>query len=580
MGPDAVRVSLSGAIAGVFEVTKGRPLTIGRAGRVRLYDLSASRLHCRIELRERGLTLVDLKSTNGTVLNGEQVTRQTLHDGDAILVGTSRIQIRLDSVDSRLASPCVECGASVTPEQVEHGGAVANGSGVFCEGCAGVDGEHAPADGDSLPASMSTVDAIEAGGFREVNPLILPGHRGLFNARRSSLGQPVTIKVLDAHFLDKDRVDRFLLEARLVARLSHSNVARVIDIGSSGHVVYTVLERFEGRTFLEEVQRAQRVQPRRALAVALPVARALAYMHGQLVVHGDVRPTNLLVTRDGHTKLMGFDRSRSLDGDGKDYVLPLPASRDTAPEIASGGDPTVATDIYGVGVLLFRALTGLSPRDAPQANALDRLAPELPPVLRDLVHRCLREDPAERFQEANALVRAIESAVRALYGFERGDNSAIGLLAGFGPGELTSDTTRRTRNELLDAFSGPGSDDADSSTFFGRFRGSELIELVQLVDLNCKTGTMIIRTPDGERATIAFRDGKAIHARFRELKGYDAVVRALCVERGQFRLIVEDPAVEPEHALALSPILLEIMRLLDESQQMRAFDGSGRVALK
>lgn len=561
MGPKAVRVQLSGATSGSFTVTRRQPLTLGRAGKARIFDLAASRLHCRIELDGGGLLLVDLSSTNGTFLNRVRVSRAPLHDGDEIRIGTSALTVRLEPEVSGVglqAPVCAGCGAVIDTEGL--GGGSSSGP-QYCGMCA-----TRPA-GALTPAEQVVAATLVADGFREIERLPLAGHGLLFNARRSTLGQPVTLKVVRTDRTHKSDVDAFLREARITARLSHPNIARVLDVGSAGDLVYTVFERIDGPTLLGEIEAHRRLDARRAQAVALPLARALTYLHGQRILHGDIRPATILVSAEGHTKLFGFSLARPLKGER------VPCDQLLAPESVPYAAPETlreqaflceGSDLFGFGATLYHALTGAPPRRNGNAvePPLGEAHPAVPEELARVVMRCLSAEPEARYRDARALLEAIEESVRGMYGFDRGSSGTVGILVNFGPDEVLTDTTRKTLGEGFMQLEGNG------SAFFGRFTGSELIELVQLVDLNSKSALLEVRSPSGERGQVAFRRGLAVHARAGDLEGRDAVLALLGLEAGHFRLIVQDPPVETEHELPMSLILLELMRSRDESSRL------------
>lgn len=566
MAGSPIRVVLSGAAAGAYGVTRAQPLTVGRAGRARVYDLAASRLHCRVELTEngRGLKLVDLHSTNGTYLNGERVEGcRPLQDGDEIRIGTSALRVhveiaRPESGKAELA--CAQCGAALSSSSFAGAGAFERAGHLYCGLCGTRPSVKVPVlDDESLLVTLGQA------GFREIERLPLECSETFYAARRAPLGQPVTLRVLDTEGAPKAKTDAFLREARTAARLSHPNVARVIDVGSFGNLLYMVLERIEGRTLAGEIASRQRLPARRALAVALPLARALAYMHEHRVLHRDLRPENVVVGSEGETKLIGFGSARALrdlgaSDDEEVHAASLPYR---APEMrGSSAAASERSDIYSLGATLFHAITGAPPEPASVKRDLDATAPELAEPIRALVLRCLETSPERRFATARELVAVVEEAVRDLYGFERGPIEAVGVLVNFGPSEVLSDTTRRTMSEGLPR------DDAEGSALFGRFAGSELVELAQLIDLNAKSGVLEVISQHAERGTVLLRRGRAIQARFRHLTAEDALLAIFQLEAGQFRLMIGDPTPEAEHDLLLSPFLLEAMRRQDESARL------------
>nr|WP_277349667.1 protein kinase [Planosporangium thailandense] len=227
------------------------------------------------------------------------------------------------------------------------------------------------------------------------------------------LGRPVAIKVLAAKLAaDRDSREMIRTEAKAAARLSHPHVTGVYDYGESTTedgttVPYVVMELISGRTLAERLGGGP-LPWRAALRVGAEVAAALAAAHAQGLVHRDVKPANVMLTATG-AKVVDFGIAAVVGEAGQSEpdgtVLGTPAY--LAPERLGGGPVQPASDVYGLGVLLYRALTGAPPWDAETTtqmiNAHMYAAPEpLPPItglpagIAELCRRCLAKDPADR----------------------------------------------------------------------------------------------------------------------------------------------------------------------------------------
>jgi serine/threonine-protein kinase len=227
------------------------------------------------------------------------------------------------------------------------------------------------------------------------------------------LGRQVAVKVLAAKFAsDKDSRDRIRAEAQAAARLSHPHVTGVFDYGEStgedgATVPYVVMELISGRTLAQRLARGP-MPWRAALRVSAEVAAALSAAHARGLVHRDVKPANVMLTASG-AKVVDFGIAAIAgdtgDSDPEGMVLGTPAY--LAPERLAGGPVRPATDVYALGLLLYRSLTGGLPWRAEtttqmiKAHVYHEPTPlpavdGLPDGVADLCLRCLAKDPEER----------------------------------------------------------------------------------------------------------------------------------------------------------------------------------------
>jgi serine/threonine-protein kinase len=252
------------------------------------------------------------------------------------------------------------------------------------------------------------------------------GMGALWLARDEVLGRSVAIKVLHAHLAgDEALLDRFRMEAVAAARLSHPAVVRVFDTGTSGDVVFIVMELVQGETVSELLEQRGTLPAAEAAMIARGVLQALAHAHREGMIHRDVKPGNVLVTRGDHVKLADFGIAKAAFAD-EDLTTTgnlLGTSRYLSPEQVSGGEVDARSDLYAVGVVLYEMLTGRPPFEAEThiATATMRLTgnpapprslkPGIPRKLEAVVMRALARDPSERFQSAEEMTAAIDRAV-------------------------------------------------------------------------------------------------------------------------------------------------------------------------
>ncbi|MGH2957856.1 MAG: serine/threonine-protein kinase [Solirubrobacterales bacterium] len=223
------------------------------------------------------------------------------------------------------------------------------------------------------------------------------GHGGMatvFRARDRELGRTVALKLLADNLAGDDDVrKRFKREARLAAKLDHPNVVQVFDVGEEGDRPFIVMEHVDGGTLTDRLERRRRALPtREALPVLQQLCEGLGHAHDRGLVHRDVKPQNLLLRdEDGCLKIVDFGIARAVEDTRLTKTgLVVGTDRYMAPEQLADGKLSPATDVYACGVVADEIL----PANRPAA-------------LTEIVERCLREDPRERFRDATELGEAL-----------------------------------------------------------------------------------------------------------------------------------------------------------------------------
>lgn len=221
---------------------------------------------------------------------------------------------------------------------------------------------------------------------------------------------------------DPSAVRRFRQEAQAAGRLSHPNIVSVYEYGESPEGLYIVMECVEGRSLRALLGTGARLPTEDVMAVMIQLLDALRSAHQQRVWHCDIKPANLLVTRDGHLKVGDFGIARLDCGDAGQRGLVMGSPGYMAPERCRGDEPDQRADLFACGVLLYELLTGVSPfcgdADAvmqqvlydhpPPASGLhgERALTSLDPV----VARAIAKDPADRYASAADMRDALIAA--------------------------------------------------------------------------------------------------------------------------------------------------------------------------
>lgn len=255
--------------------------------------------------------------------------------------------------------------------------------------------------------------ALGAGGMGEV-----------YRARDIRLGRPVALKVLREDFdHDAERLRRFESEALALGALNHPNVVMVFSAGEDAGLPYLVTELLEGAT-LKERMKGGPLPVHKALEYASQIARGLAAAHEKGILHRDVKPENVFVTREGTVKLLDFGIAHANSAVPVVGTLALTQSSAVmgtagymSPEQVRGQHADLRSDVFGLGAVLYemlsgtRAFDGATPVDRGYA-VLNTDPPQLAvsPAVEKVVRRCLEKSPDERFQSARDVAYALEAA--------------------------------------------------------------------------------------------------------------------------------------------------------------------------
>lgn len=276
---------------------------------------------------------------------------------------------------------------------------------------------------DDLPPSL--VEAL-AGNYELLQEIGRGGMGIVYAGRDVRLDRLVAIKVLP-ELVSSDVVrERFLREARAAARLSHPSIVPIYSADERAGVTFLVMAYVDGTT-LSARTRDGALAPDDAVPILRDVALALNAAHDRGVIHRDIKPENILVDRvSGRAMVTDFGIARLADALQSGALTRTGQVLGTvgymSPEQVTGSEVDGRSDLYSLGVVAFETLSGRLPFDGPApvvivahatkpAPPLATVAPSVPAALCDVVDRCLRKDPADRYQSGNELSAALEAAV-------------------------------------------------------------------------------------------------------------------------------------------------------------------------
>src|SRR5262245_40085799 len=252
------------------------------------------------------------------------------------------------------------------------------------------------------------------------------GMARVYLGRQEHLDRNVAVKILPPYYAaDEDFVERFKLEARAMARLTHPNIVIIHDAGEDNGRLFIIMEYVRGGTLKQRM--AAGLQMHEIQRVIREVASALSYAHSMGIVHRDVKPVNVLMDQSARSVLSDFgiakvlETSAALTHAGAGVGTPEYMS----PEQCRGGAVDARADIYALGVMLYEMLTGRPPFVADNYTALahshiyemvpppSRINPRISPAVQSVVLKALEKSPADRFQKATEMATALDQAVAA-----------------------------------------------------------------------------------------------------------------------------------------------------------------------
>ena len=306
------------------------------------------------------------------------------------------------------------------------------------------------------------------GRYQVEAQVAMGGMATVYRAMDTRLDRQVALKVMHADLArDEEFVNRFIGEAKSVARLSHPNVVSVYDQGRDGSYLYLAMEYLPGRTLRNLLDERGWFPPREALGIMVPLLSGLAAAHRAGLVHRDVKPENVLVAPDGHLKVVDFGLARALTmGHQTRTGQIIGTVAYLAPEQVTGTGADARTDIYAAGIVLFELLTGTKPHtgDSPLAVAYkhvnepvpapSRLAGGIPPQVDQLVLQATSRDPRGRPADAGVYLQSLLEVARGLGSdWPRQAQGAVAIndWAGYGgpPGQYGEPSQHST--QLLNA---------------------------------------------------------------------------------------------------------------------------------
>ena len=301
---------------------------------------------------------------------------------------------------------------------------------------------------------------MSVSGYEIISRIGEGGLGVVYRSMQLSMNRVVALKILHRQWVDDtDFRKRFLLEARLLGKLNHPNLITVYDVGKQDWKYYFSMELVEGRTAEQMVDQEGPMDPAYATDIAIQVAKVVNYLWEHEVVHCDIKPGNILISKDDIAKLGDFGFARlglEMEKGSEETVLGTPEY--ISPEQAMGQkDLDFRSDIYSLGVSIFHMVTGQPPYDGPSRVILARhVRGEVPDprdlnknISRDLAHvvmKMMAKEREKRYQSVEELIEAL--AVARLSEDPKASDSFLGRTAMFAAIKREKMVTSKLQSEM------------------------------------------------------------------------------------------------------------------------------------
>jgi eukaryotic-like serine/threonine-protein kinase len=259
-------------------------------------------------------------------------------------------------------------------------------------------------EGQILGNRYELIEKIGGGGMALV-----------YKAKCRLLNRYVAVKILRSEFTnDEEFVKRFRIEAQSAASLSHPNIVSIYDVGHDGSVHYIIMEYIDGITLKEYISQKGALGWKEAVNISIQISSAIETAHRNHIIHRDIKPHNILITRDGIAKVTDFGIARAVSSSTITMVgSTIGSVHYFSPEQARGGFIDEKSDLYSLGIALFEMVTGRVPFDgeSPVAIALKHIQDEItepaaldasiPKGVNDIIVKAVKKEPGKRYQTAS-----------------------------------------------------------------------------------------------------------------------------------------------------------------------------------
>jgi len=266
--------------------------------------------------------------------------------------------------------------------------------------------------GTFLADRYEVLEKIGAGGMSDV-----------YKAKDHVLGREVAIKVLKEEFAeDTTFVSKFRTEAQSAAGLEHPNIVNIYDVGSEDGLYYIVMEYVEGITLKTYIEKKGRLNYKEVISIAIQVGRGIESAHKKNIIHRDIKPQNIIISKEGKVKVTDFGIARAASGNTI-HADVMGSVHYSSPEQTRNGYVTAQSDIYSLGIVMYEMATGRVPFDGETAVAVaiqhlqgemtppTEFAPDLPVSIEKIIQKATMKSPDKRYESMEDLLTDLKKAL-------------------------------------------------------------------------------------------------------------------------------------------------------------------------
>lgn len=272
---------------------------------------------------------------------------------------------------------------------------------------------------------MIRVGEVIHGRYEIQQRVGMGGMADVYKAMDRKLNRFVAIKVLKAEFCsDKSFVAKFQAEARAAAGLSHPNIVSVYDVAEESGAYFIVMELIDGITLKQYIEKKGKLSIKEATSIAIQVSTGIEAAHQNSIIHRDIKPQNIIISKDGKVKIADFGIAKAISANTNTISSNVMGSvHYSSPEQSRGGYLDAKSDIYSLGIVMFEMVTGRVPFDGDTtvAVAIQHLqedipspalfTPDIPVSLEQIILKCTAKSPSNRYVKAGLLIADLKQSL-------------------------------------------------------------------------------------------------------------------------------------------------------------------------
>jgi len=273
---------------------------------------------------------------------------------------------------------------------------------------------------------MELVGKILGNRYEIIEKIGNGGMASVYRAKDKTLGRNVAIKVLKDEFAnDQEFIKRFQIEAQSAASLSHPNIVSIYDVANDNDIHYIVMELIEGQTLKDIINKEGKLDWKRSAEIASQIASGLSTAHKNHIIHRDIKPHNIVITKDGMAKITDFGIAKATTTSTINANSnSLGSVHYFSPEHARGGYTDEKSDIYSLGVVLYEMVTGKLPFDGDSAVGIamkhlkekpmppKEISQDIPEGLNDIILKAMQKEVSNRYVSANSMYNDLQKVLK------------------------------------------------------------------------------------------------------------------------------------------------------------------------